>query len=77
MAAKVARIRDATAVVSELARKWVRKRSRCVDEGVARICWIFLEPARWVRIEGHFIAADRSRWSRADQAVSSGYSTGL
>ena len=77
MAAKVARIRDATAVVSEMAFERARRRSRWVDEGVARICWIFLEPARWVRMEGHLIAADRSRWSRADQAMSSGYSAGL
>ena len=33
--------------------------------GVARTCWTFLQPASWRRIEGHFMAALRSRWWRA------------
>lgn len=44
-----------------------RKRGRWGDCGVAMTCWIFLEPARCVRIEGHFIAALRSRCRRAGQ----------
>ena len=53
-----------------------RKRSRWGDEGVASVCWIFFEPARCVRMDGHFIAAERSRWSRAGQEVGSWYSVG-
>ena len=37
--------------------------------GVARTCWTFLEPARWVRMEGHLMARERSRWYRARHAV--------
>ena len=53
-----------------------RKRSRCGDEGVARICCIFFDPARCVRIDGHLIAAERSRWSRASQDFDEVYSVG-
>ena len=53
-----------------------RKRSRCCEPGVARICWTFFEPARCVRMEGHLIAADRSRCRRDDQAVALTYSWG-
>ena len=38
-----------------------KKRDRCGDDGVARICCIFFEPAKWVRMEGHLIEAERSR----------------
>lgn len=54
-----------------------RKRSRWGEEGVARICWIFLLPARWVRIDGHLIAAERSRCRRAVQEDGEVYSEGL
>ena len=60
MAAKVERTRAAV-------EGSVRKRDRCGELGVARTCWIFLEPARWVRMEGHFMAALRSRWRREGQ----------
>lgn len=53
-----------------------RKRARCGESGVASSCWIFLLPARCVRMEGHLIAAERSRWRRADQAVEDVYSEG-
>lgn len=60
MAAKVERTRAAVEGSG-------RKRDRCGDCGVARTCWIFLEPARCVRMEGHFMAALRSRWRREGQ----------
>lgn len=37
--------------------------------GVARTCWTFLQPASWVKMEGHFMAFDRSIWRRAVHAV--------
>lgn len=40
--------------------------------GEARTCWIFLEPASWVRMLGHFMARERSRWYRESQAVGVG-----
>ncbi len=40
--------------------------------GVARTCWTFFAPANWVRMDGHLTAFDRSIWSRAVQAASSG-----
>lgn len=43
------------------------KRERWGEEGVARTCWIFLAPERCVRIEGHLMARERSRWRRAVQ----------
>ena len=69
MAAKVERTRSAVAGSA-------RKRERCGDWGVASTCWIFLEPARCERIEGHFIAALRSRCRRADQEVEESRSDG-
>ncbi len=37
-----------------------RNRDRCGEEGVASVCWVFLEPARCVKMDGHLIAAERS-----------------
>lgn len=53
-----------------------RKRDRCGEDGVARICWIFFEPAKCVRIEGHLMAAERSRCKRAFQESGEVYSAG-
>lgn len=53
-----------------------RKRSRYGDEGAASVCWIFLEPARWVRMEGHLIAALRSRCIRESHESGVAYSVG-
>ena len=44
--------------------------------GAARTCWIFLDPASWVRIVGHFIARERSMWAREDQDSGVRYSAG-
>lgn len=41
-----------------------------------RTCWIFLEPERWRSIEGHLMAAERSRWCRPAQAEGVLYSVG-
>lgn len=54
-----------------------RKRARCKEEGAARACWIFLEPARCVRMEGHLMAAERSRWRRETQDSDVTNSAGL
>lgn len=54
-----------------------KKRAICVDPGVANICCIFLLPARWVRIDGHLIAAERSNCRREDQDSGEEYSRGL
>jgi len=35
--------------------------------GAARTCWIFLDPASWVRIVGHFMARERSMCARESQ----------
>ena len=69
MAAKVVRTRSARTGSR-------RKRERCGDEGVARTCCTFLLPARCVRIEGHLMAAERSRCRRLVQKVGVGYSIG-
>lgn len=73
IAAKVARMRSMNA-----AEVWDddRKRSSNGEEGVAKTCCIFFEPARWVRIEGHLMAADRSRCSRASHDFEDVYSLG-
>lgn len=54
-----------------------RKRDRCEEEGVARICCTFLVPARCVRIEGHLMAAERSRWRRESHDSEETNSVGL
>ena len=72
MAANVARIRS-TYAAEEVDD---RKRDRCGEDGVARICCIFFEPAKCVRIEGHLIDAERSRCSRAFQDSGEVYSAG-
>lgn len=59
--AKVERSDDRVVSVA-CGRKW-RRWSGKVE---VRTCWTFLEPASWVRTVGHLIAADRSRWRRAD-----------
>lgn len=43
---------------------------------MARICWIFFDPAKCVRMEGHLMAADRSRWRRAFHEFGEVYSAG-
>ena len=53
-----------------------RNRDKWDEDGVARICWTFLDPAKCVRMEGHLMAAERSRWRRAFQDSGEVYSAG-
>ena len=43
---------------------------------MARICCIFFEPAKCVRMEGHLMDAERSRCRRAFQDSGEVYSAG-
>lgn len=72
MAANVARIR------SMYAAEEVHDKNCDIwgEEGVARICCIFFEPARCVKMEGHLIDAERSRCRRAFQDSGEVYSAG-
>lgn len=72
MAANVARMRS-TYAAEEVGE---RKRDKWGEDGVARVCCIFFEPAKCVRMEGHLIDAERSRCRRAFQDSAEVYSAG-
>ena len=65
--------------LSKVVGEWLgRKEERWSGPGglEVRTCWIFLLPERCSRMEGHLMAAERSRWWRPAQWEGEVYSLG-